>query len=182
MEAHFSKSNEIASNKRNDNDSNCLLCTGQMNSRSQENKIIEGRSGRLELKDLQTVLLQLILEYQGKSTLTNNFLSEPVRIASKECINSIASINTICNKCNDLIFDYHTISLRLENIRKILCPWLLLLVQKFKRNEGDKKQKISITDYQNDEGKKKTSNKDCEGLSKVKDKITKKSSQTNKIY
>ena len=63
----------------------------------------------------------------------------------------------MCNKCNDMIFDYHTISLRLENIRKILCPWLVLLVQKFKRNEGDGKQKISVKDYHNDEGKKKHS-------------------------
>ena len=172
MEANFDKSNEIASNNRNENDSNCLLCTGQMNSRSQANKIIEGKCGRLELKDLQTVLLQLILEYQRKNNSTNDFLSENITIASKECIDSITNINKICNKCNDLIFDYHTISLRLENIRNILCPWLLLLVQKFKRNEGDGKQKFLIKDYQNDEGKKKTSNEDCEGLSKGKHKMT----------
>ena len=128
MEPHFDKSIEIASNNRNENDSNCLLCTGQMNSRSKPNKMIEGRSGRLELKDLQTVLLQLILHYQGKSTLTNNFLSEPVRVASKECINSITNSNTICYKCNDMIFDYHTISLRLENI--LLCKIIIQLVVK----------------------------------------------------
>ena len=120
----------------------CFLCKGQNNSICEENKEINRKCFGLELEKLKSILLEMIIDHHRKNREDNNFSTDDMMVSSKNCIEQITSVNGICDNCNNLIMNYHSVLLKLEEIRKILYPWLYLLSQKLKKKESVDMTKI----------------------------------------
>ena len=146
---------------------NCFLCKGQNNSRGVENKELNQRCSRLELEKLKSILLEMMMDHHRKNRVDMNFSTDDVMASSKNCIEQISSANRICDNCNNLIMDYHSVLLKLEEIRKFLYPWLYLLLQKFKTKASVDMTKIVGKNYSMCEKQKGTSNGENEMPSKA---------------
>ena len=135
-------------------DLNCVLCKGQNTLKAVENEMLERKQIPLELERLRHILFQLTIDhYRNNASENNLLLQDDVISSSQRFIDSLTSVNGICRNCTNLMYDYDSISLKLEQIRKIIFPCLLLLIKKFGSDGKDNIKKIETKDHFDNPGR-----------------------------